>query len=202
MHCWTASDTRPGLPRVVRAAITVANSFKISTCSWLLWRPRFRARSPLPNAFLCMSIPGVATRLSTTPRRPTSLIQFPSSMSAMICWGQLEAWSHLVLIECAVFSWDQFFSHWSLLFDFLGLAPKGLDSLTIAHRLCTRLAHDCSHTLLTNALYSSAPAFRLYHHMWWCGQVLHVWYHQVMHHPSDLCVCVPQIEAVILLFFE
>jgi len=37
-HCWTATDARPGLPQVVRA-INVANFFKISTCSWLLWGP-------------------------------------------------------------------------------------------------------------------------------------------------------------------
>ena len=52
MHCWTAKDARPGLPRVVRAAINVANSFKISTCSWLLWGLRFRARLSLTNGFL------------------------------------------------------------------------------------------------------------------------------------------------------
>jgi len=46
----------------------------------------------------------------------------------------------------------------------LGLAPKGLDSSTVAHRLCTRSVHDRSHTLLSNSLYSSAPAFRPYHH--------------------------------------
>jgi len=64
MHFWTAAaDAQPGLPRVVRAAINVANSFKISTCSWLLWRPRSRARLSLPNGFLCMSISAVATRL-------------------------------------------------------------------------------------------------------------------------------------------
>jgi len=69
MHCLTAADARPGLIRVVRAAINVANSF----------------------------------------------------------------------------------------------APKGLDSSTVAHRLCTISAYDRSHTLLTNALYSSAPAFRPNH---------------------------------------
>ena len=182
MHCWTATDARPGLPRVVRAAINVANSFKMSTCSWLLWGPRSRAQLSLPNGFLFMSIPAVATRLSTIHRRHISLIHFPSLMSMMICQvGQLSAWLPRVLIECAVFAGDHFFLLWSLLFGLLGLAPKGLDSSTVAHRLCTISAHDRSHTLLTNALYSSAPALRPYddskNSMWWCGQVLHFWYH-------------------------
>ena len=47
----------------------------------------------------------------------------------------------------------------SLLFGLLGL-----DSSTVAHRLCTRSAHDHSHTHLSNELYSSAPAFRPNHH--------------------------------------
>jgi len=50
-------------------------------------------------------------------------------------------------------------SPWSLLFGILGLAPWGLDSSTVAHRLCRISTHDRSHTLLPNALYSSAPAF-------------------------------------------
>ena len=62
MYCWTATDARPGLPRVDCAVFNVANSFKISTCSWLLWGPRSRARLSLPNGLLCMSIPAVATR--------------------------------------------------------------------------------------------------------------------------------------------
>jgi len=66
MHSWTVTDARPGLPRVVRAAINVANSFKISTCSWLLWGLRSRAHLSLPDRFLCVSMPVVATRLSTT----------------------------------------------------------------------------------------------------------------------------------------
>ena len=167
-----------------------------------LWGPHSRARLSLPNGFLCMSIPAVATRLLTTHRRPISLIHFPSSMSVKICWA----------IGCMIassFDWMRgiclgwIFPPWSLIFGFLGLTPKGLDSSIVAHRVCTISAHDRSHTVLT--LYSSALAFRPYHY-WknsiWCGQVLHFWYHHVMHHPSDLCVCVPQIESVILRFFE
>jgi len=145
------------------------------------------------------------TQLSTTHRRPISLIHFPSLMPLMICWaiGRMIALS---------FEWmrgicfGSFFWPWSLLFGLLGLAPKGLDSSTVADWLCTISTHDRSCMLLPNALYSSTLAFRPCHHwknsMWWCGQVLHFWYHQVIHHPSDLCVCVPQIESVILLFFE
>jgi len=87
MHFWTDTDARPGLPRVVRAAINVANSFKISTYSWLLWGPPSRAWLSLPNGFLCISIPAVTTRLSTTHQRPISLIHFPSLMSVLICWA-------------------------------------------------------------------------------------------------------------------
>jgi len=137
-----------------------------------------------PNGFLCMSIPAVATRLSTTHRRSISesLIPFPSFMSTMICWGIGRMIASSFGWMCG-FAWDQFFSTWALLFGLLGLAPKSLDSSTAAHRLCKISVHDRSHTLLPNALYSLAPVFRPYHHwknsMWWCGQVLHFWYHQV-----------------------
>jgi len=87
MHCWTAKDAQPGLPRIVRAAVNVAKSVKLSICSWLLWGLRSRARLSLPNGFLCMSIPAVATRLSTTHLRPISLLHVPSLMSVMICWA-------------------------------------------------------------------------------------------------------------------
>ena len=67
--------------------VNVANSFKSFTCSWLIWGPRSRARLSLPNGFLRMSIPAVATRLSITHWRPISLIHFPLLMSVMICWA-------------------------------------------------------------------------------------------------------------------
>ena len=184
MHCWTATDAQPGLPRVACAAINVVNSFKIFTCSWLLWGPRSRAWLSLI----------------------THLFNTPSIVSVSV--DLLGNWAH----DCVEFWLNAryllgiIFFAWSLLFGLLGLAPKCHNSSTVAHRLCMISAHGRSHTLLPNALYSSAPTFRPYHHwkssMWWCGQVLHFWYHQVMHHPSDLCVCVPQIESVILLFFE
>ena len=202
MHCWTAIDARPGFPRVVCVAINVVNSFKISTCSWLLWGPRSRAQLSLPDGFLCMSIPAVATQLQTTHRRPISLIHFPLFMSVMICW----AIGRMIASSFDRICFGSIFSPWSLLFGLLGLAPKSLDSSTVAHRWCTISTHERSHTLLPNALYSSAPAFRPFNYwkksMWWCSQGLHFWYHQVMHHSSGLCVCVPQIESVILLFFE
>jgi len=88
-----------------------------------------------------MSIPAVATRLSTPHWRLISLIYFPSFISVMICWtiGRMIA---SILIECAVCAWDQFFSPWSFLFGLVGLAPKGYDSSTVAHRSCTISAHD------------------------------------------------------------
>ena len=56
------------------------------------------------------------------------------------------------------------------------LQMLGLKAQQLLIDCFTRLVHDRSHTLLTNALYSSALAFRPYHHwkssMWWCGQVL------------------------------
>ena len=103
-----------------------------------------------------------ATRLSTTPRRLTSLIHFPLLMSVMICW----AIGHMIASR---FDRMRGICLGSIFFALiapvrpLGLAPKGLDS-SVAHRLCTRSAHDHSHTLLSNALFSSAPAFRPYHH--------------------------------------
>ena len=59
------------------AAINVANSFKISTCSWFLWGPRSRARLSLPNEFLCVSIPAVATRRTLrVPNKTTTLFLY------------------------------------------------------------------------------------------------------------------------------
>ena len=118
--------------RVVRAAINVAKFFKISTCSWLLRGPRSRARLSLPNGFLCMSIPAIATRLSTTHRRPISLIQFPSLMSMMICWaiGRMIASS---------FDWMCSICFWSIIVALMapvqppGSRAPGLDSSTVAH---------------------------------------------------------------------
>ena len=100
MHCWTATEARPGLPRVVRAAIKVANSFKISICSRLLWGPRSRAQLSLPHWLLCMSIPAVATRLSTTHRRSISLIHFAWLMSVMNCWAIGK-----MLVDASSFDW-------------------------------------------------------------------------------------------------
>ena len=102
MHWWTATDARPGLPWVARAAINAANSLKVSTCSWLLWGPRSCFQSSLPNGFLCMSIPDVATQLSITHRthdwRPISLRHFAALMSVMICWaiGRMIASSDII----------------------------------------------------------------------------------------------------------
>ena len=44
-------------------------------------------RLSLPNGFLCICIPAVVTRLSTTHWRPFSLIHFSSLMSVMTCWA-------------------------------------------------------------------------------------------------------------------
>ena len=48
-----------------------------------------------------------------------------------------------------------FFSPWSLLFGLLGLAPQGLDSSTVAHRVCTISAHALFHMFLPNTLFNS-----------------------------------------------
>ena len=59
--------------------------------------PRSRAQLSLPNGFLCMSIPAVATRLSTTHRRPTSQVNTLSLVN--VGDDLLGNWAH----ECVEF---------------------------------------------------------------------------------------------------
>jgi len=162
-HCWSTTDAHPGLPRVVSAAIKVAISFKIWKCSWLLWGPRSCVRLSLSSGIWILVYEHPCRRDSPfnhTPKPHFFLTLFVDDLGDEFV-GQLCAWLRRVLIECAVFFWI-FFPPLALLFGLLGLAPRGLISSTLAHRLCTMITHGrLTHSDL--ALYSSALAFRPFH---------------------------------------
>jgi len=133
IHTQYTIKTRPqGTLMAAPTARIVYGCFKISIFSWPLWWPHFRARLSFPDLFLCMSIPAVTTRLTTTHQRPISLIHFLLMMSVIISWAIVHNWAHdRILIECAVFTFDRFFAPWPLLCGLLGLAPQDLDSSTV-----------------------------------------------------------------------
>ena len=129
----------------------------------------YEGRVPVPSCLSLMDSCAWASLLSQLDiqshhdRRPISLIHFPSLISVMICWaiGRMIASS---------FDWMRGVCLGSIFFALIALVrppgsrAQGLDSSTVAHRLCAISAHDRSHTLLPNALYSSAPVFQPYHH--------------------------------------
>ena len=205
MHFWTATDARPGLFRVVRAAINVANSFKISTCSWLLWRPRSRARLSLLHGFLCMSIPAVAIRLSTTHRRPIScctlsLVYVNHDLLGNWAHDCVEFWLHArYLLGINFFRLDRSCSASWVSRPRVFIAQQLLIDCARYQRMIVRTRSHPMHCTLRRRYFGRII---IGNSMWWCGQVLRFWCHQALHHPSDLCVCVPQIESVILLFLE
>jgi len=72
----------------------------------------------------------------------------------MICWaiGRMIASSfHWMRGIC--FGW--IFPPWALLFGFLGLAPQGLASSSVVHRLCTIWMHARSRTLIPSVLFGA-----------------------------------------------
>jgi len=118
-----------------------------------------------------MSIPAVATRLSS--------IEFPSLMSVMICWaiGRMIAArfdsTRGICLGSFFFRLDRSCLASWILHSRVSIAQQLLIDCARYQRMIVRtrsypmhctLRHDRSHTLLPNALYSSAPAFRSYHH--------------------------------------
>ena len=147
-----------------------------------------------------MSIPGCCRYSLFNHVQKTHIFNTPSSVD--VGDDLLSNWAHdcrRILIECAVFALDQFF----LPSGFLSLAPYGLNISTVAHRLCTILTHDSCHMLLPSMLFCTGiladSSLEKFHVSMWSSVALLM--SSIMHHSSDLCVCVPQIESAILLFF-
>jgi len=114
----------------------------------------YEGRVPVPSYFFLIDFYTWASLLSQLDLqplarwRPISSIYLPWLMSVMICWA-------IARMIASNFDWMRgicFGSNvlsWFLLFGLLGLAFQGLDSSTVAHRLCMILTRDRSHMLLS-----------------------------------------------------